>query len=126
MDYKTACEFAIAQALPTGENPDAFLLRLNAGEPPIPGQVTSLLLALRIIFEQSHGETELDRHLVCALHVLVTESRQAFIRHRELGVIWPPLLDRDLSQMAIAVRQIFTGETTRALPGNRSLGLPSH
>ncbi len=109
MDYKTACEFAIAQALPTTENPDAFLRRLRAGKPPVPGQMTSLLLALRIISESDPEQPWLERRLVYALHLLVTESQQEFARQKELGVIWPPLLFHDLSQMAIAVRKIFAG-----------------
>ncbi|MDJ1177597.1 Dethiobiotin synthetase [Roseofilum sp. BLCC_M91] len=115
MDYKTACEFAIAQGLPTGENPDAFLLRLRAGEPPVPGQVTSLLLALSIIAEQSQEQQLLDRRLVCALHQLAMDSRQAFLEYKQSGVIWPPLLDQDLTRIAIAVRKVFIPKPAIAL-----------
>lgn len=118
MDYKTACEFAIAQGLPTGENPDAFLLRLQAGDPPVPGQVTSLLLALSIIAEQSQEQQLLERRLVCALHRLAMESRQAFVQHKQSGLIWPPLLDQDLTRIAIAVGKIFAPQQAIALrPG---------
>ena len=53
MDYKTARSFLIDQgtALETKKNPDAFLMRLKQGQPPVPGQVTSILLALKILFE---------------------------------------------------------------------------
>lgn len=120
MDYETACRFLINQAALTGENPDTFLLRLSHGEPPIPGQVTSILLALKIVFEGLQGETSIDRSLAGALYELAMESRHYFDQGLRRGVNWPPLLDQDITRMAIAVRSIFAStwfeQTVKFLP----------
>ena len=109
MDYETARRFLINQALDSGQNSDAFLVRLKQGEPPIPGQVTSILLALKIVFDALQGISQLDRELACAIYLLSSESRQQFDTYRRAGVIWPPLLDQDIGRIAVAVRSIFAG-----------------
>lgn len=110
MDFDTALQFILAQgASSTALPPDAFLTRLSQGKPPIPGQLTSLLLALKVLFEGLRAETQLDRTLVSALYMLANESRSQFERGRRAGVNWPPLLDEDLTRIAIAVRGIFSG-----------------
>lgn len=112
MDYKTARNFLSVQgtALETQKNPDAFLIRLKQGQPPIPGQVTSILLALKIVFDVLKEDTTLDRELVSALYRLAMESHQLFEAGRNQGVDWPPLLKEDLKRVALAVESIFCGQ----------------
>jgi hypothetical protein len=111
MNYETARNFLLNQgtALLTERNPDDFLKRLKNGKAPIPGQVTSLLLALKLMFEATRDEPTLDRQLVCALHTLAYESRQLFEYGRLTGIEWPPLLNEDLTRIASAVQSIFAG-----------------
>lgn len=111
MDYKTARNFLIDQgtALDTQKNPDAFLIRLKQGQPPIPGQVTNLLLALKITFDVLKEDPLLDRTLVHALHVLALESFVAFEKGRQSGVEWSPLLKSDLHRLSLGVKSILSG-----------------
>jgi hypothetical protein len=109
MDYETARRFLINQGKATESISDAFLVRLKQGKPPVPGQVTSILLALKVVYEALREAEALERELVYALHLLSTEGRQQFELRRRGGVIWPPLLDEDLTRIAIAVRSIFAG-----------------
>lgn len=112
MDYKTARNFLIDQgtALETQKNPDAFLNRLQQGQPPIPGQLTSLLLALKIVFDALKEEPTFDRQLASALYQLAMASHQNFDAGRQRGVEWPPLLQEDLKRVALAVKSIFAGQ----------------
>ncbi|MEL6137050.1 MAG: Dethiobiotin synthetase [Cyanobacteria bacterium J06626_23] len=107
MDYQTACELLTKHASPTGA--DTFLVRLQTRQPPVPGQVTSILLALKVVADSLKQEAVLDRALVTSLFDLSYGSRQYYERGRESGVDWPPLLDEDLDRIAIATRQIFAG-----------------
>ena len=43
----------------------------------------------------------------CALFVLAYDSRAHYRAGAEAGVEWPPLLDEDLTRIAIAAKQIF-------------------
>jgi hypothetical protein len=85
------------------------LMRLQQGLSPVPGQVTSILLALKILFEGLQESPMLDRQLISALHLLSVESLQQFEAGLRRGVSWPPLLKEDLNRIAIAVRNIFSG-----------------
>ncbi|OCR02361.1 Dethiobiotin synthetase [Oscillatoriales cyanobacterium USR001] len=111
MDYKTARNFLIDQgtALETQRNPDAFLMRLKQGSAPIPGQVTNILLALKIVFETLQESPMLDRQLIYALHLLAVESTQQFAAGSNRGIAWPPVLKEDVERIAIAVKNIFSG-----------------
>lgn len=109
MDYKTARSFLITQGMASEQNSDALLVRLNRGKAPIPGQVTNILLALKIMFENLQGVSNLDRELIYALYQLSYESRQHFEAGRRSGVDWPPLLDEDLKRITTAVKSIFAG-----------------
>lgn len=109
MDYETARSLLVSQGLAMAETPDALLTRLKQGQPPIPGQVTSLLLALKVVFEGLRDVPTLERDLACALHLLASEGRQQFEAGKVAGVAWPPLLDEDLGRIALAVKSIFTG-----------------
>jgi hypothetical protein len=109
VDYETARNFLINQGLGREQNSDALLPRLRQQKPPIPGQVTSVLLALKVVFEGLREASSLDRELAGALHLLATEGRQLFQQGLKAGVAWPPLLDEDLTRIAIAVKSIFLG-----------------
>lgn len=111
MDYKTARQFLIDQgtALETRNPTDAFLLHLEQGQPPIPGQVTAILLALKITFEELKQNSTLERELVLALYLLALEGHQKFVAGIDQGVQWPPLLREDLGRIATAVKSILAG-----------------
>jgi hypothetical protein len=109
MDYKTACGFLINQGTTSDQNPDAFLVRLKQGKAPVPGQVTNILLGLKIVFEALRTAPTLDRELVYSLYLLSFESRKLFDAGHQAGVNWPPLLDEDLKRINRAVKSIFAG-----------------
>lgn len=107
MNFDTACTLVLQHTVgSSAPNADCFLQRLRQGQPPIPGQVTSLLLALRVIHQGLHNEAVLDRTLVQAFLALSYESRQLFTAGLDAGVVWPPLLDQDLKRLAKAVQTI--------------------
>jgi hypothetical protein len=107
MDYKTAQNLIIHQVDLSDPNGNGFLCRLKQGKPPIPGNVTNILLALKILFDGLQGRTELERELVYCLHLLSFDSRQYFEDGRRKGVNWPPLLHEDLNRIARGARNIF-------------------
>lgn len=112
MDFDTACQFLVQQTVAPKEAQaeDTFLARLKQGQPPIPGQVTSMLLALKAVYDGLHHEPMLSRELVQALFSLSYESRQLFDHGQRQGVEWPPLLDDDLKRIAIAVKSILADQ----------------
>lgn len=107
MDYATARQFLIDQAQVSMGRPDAILPRLQQGKPPVPGQITSVLLALKVVFEALRGAEMLDRPLAAALHHLASESRRQFDRGQQQKISWPPLLDEDLGRIGAVVGSIF-------------------
>jgi hypothetical protein len=110
MDFETARQFVLRQTLDTSDDvPDRFILRLRQGQPPVPGQVTSLLLALKVLFEGLKDEPSLGRPLVQALFALAHESRQLYQAGEQAGVTWPPMLDDDLVRIAKSVQSIISG-----------------
>lgn len=109
MDYKTARSFLINQGTSCDPNIDAFLMRMKQRKAPIPGQVTSILLALKVVFEGLRTASTLDRELVYSLYLLSYESRQHFETGLQAGVDWPPLLNEDLKRISRAVKSIFAG-----------------
>jgi hypothetical protein len=109
MDYKTACSFLINQGTPSDDITDAFLVRLKQGKAPVPGQVTNILLALKIVFEGLRSSSTLDRDLVYSLYLLSYESRHHYEAGLQAGINWPPLLDEDLKRIARVVKSIFAG-----------------
>jgi hypothetical protein len=110
MDFQTARQVLSQQTLPAKETDDTFLGRLRAGQPPVPGQVTSLLLALKVIHDSLREATVLDRELAQALFLVAYESRNLFEAGRAARVAWPPLLDEDLERIAIAAYQVLSHE----------------
>jgi hypothetical protein len=107
MDYDTAHQFLLTQGQLDSPDPDQFLVRLRQAKPPVPGQVTTILLALKVVLEDLRGVPTLDRTLAANLYRLANDSRHWFNTGRSRGVDWPPLLDEDLQRIAIAVQQIF-------------------
>ena len=107
MNFKTACQVLAHQTLLEHETNDTFLGRLRSGQPPVPGQVTSLLLALKVIYEGLKEASALDRELALSLFLIAYESRNLFESGRAAGADWPPLLDEDLERIAITAYQIF-------------------
>ena len=107
MDFTAARALLINQTLPQHETDDTFLGRLKRGQPPVPGQVTSLLLALKVVYAHLRGASSLDRELAQALFLVAYESRNLFEAGRAERVPWPPLLDEDLERIAIAAYQVL-------------------
>ncbi|MDY6938939.1 MAG: Dethiobiotin synthetase [Cyanobacteriota bacterium] len=112
MDSRTAYNFLIDQgtALVSQRNPDALLTLLERGQPPLPGQMTSILLALKTLYEAKKNTAELDRELTFALHLLAFESYKLLEAGRKNGVLWSPLLVADVNRLGKAVESIFSGE----------------
>ncbi|MBD2773740.1 Dethiobiotin synthetase [Iningainema tapete] len=109
MNYETACKYLIAQSKTTEENSDVLLLRLTQGKPPVPGQITSILLALKVVFEELKDANTIDKELAYALYLLSMRTQQLFAAGYKAGVDWPPLLKEDLLRIAIATEGVFSG-----------------
>ncbi len=110
MDYQTAYSFIATQGKDYQTTPESFLSRLQQGKPPIPGQVTSILVALKMIFSDLHENVSLDRELCLSLFLLSYASRQYFNAAGWAGVVWPPLLSEDIDRIGLAVQSIFAGQ----------------
>lgn len=108
MDYETACRLLIDQSDDT-LSVDTFLARLRQGKPPVPGQVTSILLALKVVSEGLKGQTSINRDLASALFLISHEGRRLFDTELRRSLDCPPLLNEDLERIAIAVKTIFSG-----------------
>lgn len=111
MDFDTARRFVLAQTLSPASGQTSFIDCLRQGEAPIPGQVTSILLALKTLSQALKNEPTIERSLGHALFLLTYESRLLYRRGQTQNVDWPPLLDADLNQIAAAVRQFWADET---------------
>ncbi len=112
MNYESARMYLVTQGLGATDDSKAtdttFLQRLKQGNSPLPGQATTILLALRIVFDHLHKQPTLDRQLVYSLHLLATQGTQLVSKWRAMGRICPPLLEEDLQRIAIAVDAIFS------------------
>lgn len=113
MNYESARAYLVSQSLGiVGDGKDAestFMQRLKQGIPPLPGQATTILLALRVVFDHVQGQEFLDRQLVHALHVLATQGPWVVSQWRSMGRMCPPLLEDDLQRIAMNVDNIFSG-----------------
>ena len=109
MNYETAHQYLLNQAIASEENPDALLTRMRQGKPPIPGQITSILLALKVVFEAIKDTATLERELAYALYLLTVKTQQLFTAGLKAGVDWPPLFKEDLLRIANATESIFSG-----------------
>jgi hypothetical protein len=109
MNYETARKLLLNQTVTTDDNSDALLMRMKLGKPPVPGQITSILLALKVVFEAMKDAPHLDRELAFALYQLGVKPQQIFVAGRKAGVDWPPLLKEDLLRISLATESIFSG-----------------
>ena len=111
MDYETAYNLLIAQgnALLNPGSEDDFLRRLQQGKPPIPGDVTAILLAFKIIFEALQEQETVGRELALAVYLIAIESQRLFEAGQRAGVDWPPLLKEDLYRISLGVQSLFSG-----------------
>jgi hypothetical protein len=109
VDYETARRLLIDQSNETQASSDTFLAKLQQGKPPVPGQVTALLLALKVVFEALKGERVLDRELSLALYLISSEGRRLFEAGLKKSADCPPLLNEDLTRIAAAAKSIFSG-----------------
>ena len=107
MDYDSARRLLLDQS--RSGVADTFLGRLQRSHPPMPGQVTSMLLALKVVFEALKEEEAIDRDLAYALHLVASEGRQLFEAGLKKRADCPPLLNEDLTRISIAVKSIFSG-----------------
>jgi hypothetical protein len=121
MNYETARKILIDQTA-TEDNPDALLARMQQGKPPVPGQITSILLALKVVFEALKEAPNLDRDLVFALYQLGVKAQQLFAAGRKTGIEWPPLLKEDLLRISLATESIFADKWQ--IPPNSGFGTP--
>lgn len=110
MNYETARKILIDQTTIAEDNPDALLMRMQQGKPPVPGQITSILLALKVAFEALKEAPTLDRDLALALYQLSVKAQYLFTAGRKAGVEWPPLLKEDLLRISLATESIFTNK----------------
>ncbi len=106
MDFETARQFLLGQTL-AGDRSDSFMACLGQGRPPVPGQVTSLLLALKVLFAGLRGEAYLDRSLVQALVTLIHNAPELLRQGQAQGVLWPPLLEADLQRLSQGAQAII-------------------
>ncbi|BAY86787.1 hypothetical protein NIES267_62980 [Calothrix parasitica NIES-267] len=110
MNYETAHQFLLNQTIASENNSDALLTRMRQGKPPIPGQITSVLLALKVVFEALKDSNSLERELTYALYLLTVKAQQLFVAGLKAGVDWPPMLKEDLLRIANATESIFSGQ----------------
>ncbi len=110
MDFQTARQFILTQTVTQTPSQETFIERLRQGNPPIPGQVTSLLLALKVALEGLRREPTLERAFAHALFVLSYEGRRCYLDGQGKGTEWPPLLDEDLDRIAQAVEAILNDQ----------------
>lgn len=108
MDYKTAYQYLSSQSS-LGDR-KAFLALLQQGQPPIPGQVTNILLSLKVIFQHVEGLDSIDRRLAHMLHRLAHDGRQYYESGKRQNITWPPLLNEDLTRIAQSVEYIFANQ----------------
>ena len=109
MDYAEAYKLILQQThTPEGSTQNNLADRLRQHKPPVPGQITTLLLALKVLYEGLKGVTTLERSLVSALYSLVQDSQHWYDQGLKAGVDWPPLLEVDLRQIAKSVHNILS------------------
>jgi hypothetical protein len=107
VDYESARRLLLDQTRSNAV--DTFLGRLQRSQPPVPGQVTSILLALKVMFDALKDEETLDRRLAHALFLISTEAKQSFEAGLKKSLDCPPLLSEDLDRITRAVKSILSG-----------------
>ncbi|MGV0025074.1 Dethiobiotin synthetase [Phormidesmis priestleyi] len=107
VDYESARRLVLDQS--RSSVADTFLGRLQRSHSPMPGQVTSILLALKVVFEGLKEAGAIDRDLAYALHLVASDGRQLFEAGLRKSADCPPLLNEDLTRISLAVKSIFSG-----------------
>ena len=110
MDFDTARRFLLAQTLTPVSGQTSFIDCLRQGTAPVPGQVTSILLALKTLAQFLKDEPAIEKPLGLALFILSYESRQLYLQGQRNNVDWPPLLDEDLTRIAQAVHSVWVNQ----------------
>ncbi|MFL0603900.1 Dethiobiotin synthetase [Cylindrospermopsis raciborskii] len=106
MNYQIARKLLIDQ---TETARDTVLNRLQKGKLPIPGQITSILLALKLVFESLKDVNTIDKELAWSLHKLGSKCLEILTMELKSDTEWPPLLKEDLQRITLAVESIFSG-----------------
>ncbi len=106
MNYQIARNLLIDQ---TETTRDTLLNRLRQGKWPIPGQITSILLALKLVFESLKDVNTIDKELAWSLHKLGSKCLEILTMELKSDTEWPPLLKEDLQRITLAVESIFSG-----------------
>jgi len=106
MNYQIARKLLIDQ---TETTRDTLLNRLQQGKWPIPGQITSILLALKLVFESLKDVNTIDKELAWSLHKLGSKCLEILTMELKSDTEWPPLLKEDLQRITLAVESIFSG-----------------
>jgi len=106
MNYQIARKLLIDQ---TETTRDTLLNRLRQGKLPIPGQITSILLALKLVFESLKDVNTIDKELAWSLHKLGSKCLEILTMELKSDTEWPPLLKEDLQRITLAVESIFSG-----------------
>jgi hypothetical protein len=106
MNYQIARKLLIDQ---TETARDTLLNRLQQGKLPIPGQITSILLALKLVFESLKDANTIDKELAWSLYKLGSKSLEILTMELKSDTEWPPLLKEDLQRITLAVESIFSG-----------------
>ncbi|MDJ0693704.1 Dethiobiotin synthetase [Mastigocoleus sp. MO_188.B34] len=109
MNYETARKLLISQTVSLEDNADALIARMQQGKPPVPGQVTSILLALKVLHENLKDSKTLDRELAYSLYKLTVSPQKLFAAGYKAGINWPPLLKEDLLRIGSGCENIFSG-----------------
>jgi hypothetical protein len=107
VDYESARRLLLDQARASAI--DTFLGRLQRHQPPVPGQVTSILLALKVVFGALQDAQQIDRELAYALFLISSEATQLFETGLKQSLECPPLLSEDLDRITRSVKSIFSG-----------------
>ena len=108
MNYEIARKLLIDQTKIDAQS-NSLLNRLQQGKPPVPGQITSILLALKVVFEALKDAQDIDKELALSLYKLGIRGLQLFATGRKAGVDWPPLLQEDLQRISLGSESIFSG-----------------
>jgi hypothetical protein len=79
----------------------------TGGKPLVAGQITSIFLALKVVFESIKDPRNFDRELEFALYQLGVKAQQIFLPGHKAGVHWPALITEDLLRISYVPKAFF-------------------
>ncbi|WP_225889134.1 Dethiobiotin synthetase [Halomicronema hongdechloris] len=121
MDFETARQVLLQQTIaPAADKTTTFIHCLQQQQPPVPGQVTSLLLALKVLRSGLQGEPTLGRDLAYALFLVAYESRRLYEAGRQAGWNGLPSWMKICSGLGLLLKQFWPMASPQT---NRPLGL---